>query len=147
MTSFRVTTILLVTIYVAILQTIESLNNASFRRKSSLQNSILFASKPVTITFEPSGKSIVAEQGALISDVAAKAGVFIPYKCKQGRCNSCEVRLNGRGKTINFMFFNRFYFTYRFELITVSAKACQKAQVPAGPTKTLSVVVVNKSPL
>lgn len=54
--------------------------------------------KPVTITFQPSGKQVIAEQGAILADLAAKAGVFIPYKCKSGRCNSCELRLNGRGK-------------------------------------------------
>eukprot|EP01031_Cornospumella_fuschlensis_P024176 gene24176-29238_t len=81
--------------------------------------------KPVTITFEPSGKTVVASQGDILADVAAKNGVYIPYKCKQGRCNSCELRLNGR----------------------VSAKACQKAAVPAGPTKTLFVAVVNTKPL
>ena len=58
----------------------------------------LFASKPVDVSFEPSGKSIVAEQGDLIEAVAKKAGVVIPFKCKQGRCNSCEVRLNGKGE-------------------------------------------------
>lgn len=58
----------------------------------------LFASKPVDVSFEPSGKKIVAEQGDLIEAVAKKAGVVIPFKCKQGRCNSCEVRLNGKGE-------------------------------------------------
>lgn len=57
----------------------------------------LSAVKPVTVSFEPSGKSIISEQGALIADVSKKAGVTIPYGCRQGRCNSCEVRLNGRG--------------------------------------------------
>eukprot|EP01036_Dinobryon_divergens_P022695 gene22695-30977_t len=85
----------------------------------------LFASKPVDVSFEPSGKKIVAEQGDLIEAVAKKAGVVIPFKCKQGRCNSCEVRLNGK----------------------VSAKVCQGAKIPAGPTKKLSIVVINKTPL
>ena len=85
----------------------------------------VYAGKPVEVTFEPAGKTIIAEQGELIEAVAKKAGVTIPFKCKQGRCNSCELRLNGR----------------------VSAKACQGAAVPGGPTKKLSVVVVNKKPL
>ena len=55
------------------------------------------AGKPVDVTFQPAGKIITAEQGDLIKDVAVKAGVFIPFKCKQGRCLSCEVRLNGKG--------------------------------------------------
>lgn len=57
--------------------------------------------KPVDVSFEPSGKKIVAEQGEVIEAVAKRAGVIIPFKCKQGRCNSCEVRLNGRGKLGN----------------------------------------------
>ena len=57
----------------------------------------LYAGKPVEVIFEPSGKKFVAEQGDVIADIAVKAGVTIPYKCKQGRCNSCELRLNGRG--------------------------------------------------
>lgn len=81
--------------------------------------------KPVEVTFEPAGKMVIAEQGDLLEAVAKKAGVVIPFKCKQGRCNSCEVRINGR----------------------VSAKVCQGAAVPGGPTKKLSVVVVNKKPL
>ena len=85
----------------------------------------VYAGKPVEVTFEPAGKTVIAEQGELIEAVAKKAGVTIPFKCKQGRCNSCELRLNGR----------------------VSAKACQGAAIPGGPTKKLSVVVVNKKPL
>jgi len=53
--------------------------------------------KPVDVTFEPAGKIIGAEQGELIEAVAKRAGVVIHFKCKQGRCMSCEVRLNGRG--------------------------------------------------
>mmetsp|Transcript_27494 Transcript_27494/g.27715 ORF Transcript_27494/g.27715 Transcript_27494/m.27715 type:complete len:124 (-) Transcript_27494:239-610(-) len=85
----------------------------------------LRAGKPVDVTFEGTGKSIVAAQGDLLETVAKKAGVYIPFKCKQGRCGSCEVRLNGR----------------------VTAKVCQKATVPQGPAKKLSVVVINKKPL
>lgn len=80
-----------------------STESYSFTTKRSLLPSILYrtslaAGKPVEITFEPSGKVVMAEQGDVIAEVAAKAGVYIPYKCKQGRCNSCELRLNGRGK-------------------------------------------------
>lgn len=86
---------------------------------------VLNAGKPVDVTFEPAGKSIVAEQGELIEAVAKRAAISIPFKCKQGRCNSCEVRLNGK----------------------VSAKVCQGAAIPGGPTKKLSIVVINKKPL
>lgn len=67
------------------------------QKKLNHRVNTLSAVKPVTVSFEPSGKSIISEQGALIADVAKKAGVNIPYGCRQGRCNSCEVRLNGRG--------------------------------------------------
>ena len=67
----------------------------------------LHASKPVEVSFEPSGKNVVAEQGDLIEKVAKNAGVIIPFKCKQGRCNSCEVRLNGKGNTDHSLFPNR----------------------------------------
>ena len=61
-------------------------------------SSRLFSGKPVTVKFDPSGKTVVANQGDIIADIAAKNGIVIPYKCKQGRCNSCELRLNGRGE-------------------------------------------------
>lgn len=70
----------------------------NYQRQLNYRVNTLSAVKPVTVSFEPSGKSIISEQGALIADVAKKAGVTIPYGCRQGRCNSCEVRLNGRGK-------------------------------------------------
>ena len=35
------------------------------------------------VKFEPSGKSVMAEQGDNIGDVAKKAGVNIPFNCKQ----------------------------------------------------------------
>jgi hypothetical protein len=85
----------------------------------------LHAGKPVDVTFTPSGKVIVAEQGDLIEVVAKKAGVVIPFKCKQGRCMSCEVRLNGK----------------------VSTRVCQGATIPSGPTKKLTIDVINKKPL
>lgn len=69
----------------------------NYHKQLNYRINTLSAVKPVTVSFEPSGKSIISEQGALIADVAKKAGVTIPYGCRQGRCNSCEVRLNGRG--------------------------------------------------
>ena len=39
--------------------------------------------KPVEVTFQPSGKVIMAEQGDKIEDIAKKNGVTIPFKCKQ----------------------------------------------------------------
>lgn len=91
-----------------------------------VRSSRLFGNgKPVEVSFEPSGKKVVAEQGDKLADVAKKAGVKVPYSCKQGRCTSCEVRVNGR----------------------VSAKLCQGYAIPTGPTKKLSVQVINTAPL
>ena len=42
--------------------------------------------KPVEITFEPAGKVVMAEQGDNLGDVAKKAGIKVPYNCKQVRC-------------------------------------------------------------
>ena len=39
--------------------------------------------KPVEITFEPAGKVAIAEQGDNLGDVAKKAGIKVPYNCKQ----------------------------------------------------------------
>ena len=41
--------------------------------------------KPVEITFEPAGKVVMAEQGDNLGDVAKKAGIKVPYNCKQVR--------------------------------------------------------------
>ena len=43
-------------------------------------NFFLNAGKPVDITFEGTGKTLVAEQGERIDIVAKRAGVFIPFK-------------------------------------------------------------------
>ena len=87
-------------IFFAIVSNVESfyyVNKVLVGIHSSSSRTLLNAGKPVSVSFEPSGKSIIAEQNDLIGDVAKKAGVNIPFGCKQGRCNSCEVRLNGRG--------------------------------------------------
>ena len=64
-------------------------------------HSSLYSTKQVEITFEGDNKkTVMGIQGELIESVAKKAGVYIPFKCKQGRCGSCEVRLNGRGPII-----------------------------------------------
>jgi hypothetical protein len=45
--------------------------------------------------------------------------------------------------------YSTLHFNLPFDLLIylVSAKACQKAKIPEGPTKVLSVTVVNKAPL
>eukprot|EP01039_Chlorochromonas_danica_P004121 gene4121-4516_t len=99
--------------------------NNSEKRESSGRHMVLFAEKPVTVTFDPSGKSVTAYQGDVLADVAKQANVYIPYKCKSGRCMSCELRLNGR----------------------VSVQACKNAQIPGGPTKNLRVQVMREKPV
>ena len=49
------------------------------------------------MTFEGKAGTFIAEQGELIENVAKRAKIKIPFGCKQARCKSCEVRLNGRG--------------------------------------------------
>eukprot|EP00636_Phaeomonas_parva_P001821 CAMPEP_0118887958 /NCGR_PEP_ID=MMETSP1163-20130328/25477_1 /TAXON_ID=124430 /ORGANISM="Phaeomonas parva, Strain CCMP2877" /LENGTH=114 /DNA_ID=CAMNT_0006826517 /DNA_START=27 /DNA_END=371 /DNA_ORIENTATION=- len=73
--------------------------------------------KQVEVTWENNGKTVTANQGEPIANVARRAGVKIKYDCKKGRCGSCEVRLNGRA----------------------SAKVCQGATIPFGPSKKLKI--------
>lgn len=68
--------------------TFNRVSNLSVLGKSCFQlehsNVILYGSgKPVEVTFQPSGKVIMAEQGDKIEDIAKKNGVNIPFKCKQ----------------------------------------------------------------
>lgn len=50
-----------------------------------------------------------------------QAGVRIKFDCKNGRCGTCTVRLNGRA----------------------AAKICQGARIPGGATKSLSITLDN----
>lgn len=76
----------------------------------------------VTVTFPQKGnKKVVCQQGTPIGTVAQKAGVRIKFDCKNGRCGTCTVRLNGRA----------------------AAKICQGAKIPGGATKSLSITLDN----
>lgn len=101
------------------IQSYHNLNIIGYNRINK-QYLKLNAGKPVNVSFEPSGKSIITEQNELIADVAKKAGVIIPFGCKQGRCNSCEVRLNGRGYIyIYYILINIYTYCYIYSYIYI----------------------------
>ena len=55
------------------------------------------------------------------SPLFGQAGLRVKFDCKNGRCATCQVRLNGRA----------------------AAKICQGATVPGGATKRLSITLDN----
>ena len=72
------------------------------------------------MTFPQKGnKKVVCQQGDPLGKVCSKAGVRIKFDCKNGRCGTCQVRLNGRS----------------------AAKICQGATVPGGATKKLAITL------
>ncbi|EOD16684.1 hypothetical protein EMIHUDRAFT_435876 [Emiliania huxleyi CCMP1516] len=76
----------------------------------------------VEVTFPQKGNKVVyAQQGDNIGKVAAKAGLRIKFDCKNGRCGTCQVRLNGRA----------------------AAKVCQGATIPGGATRKLKITLDN----
>merc|ERR1712194_196197 len=83
------------------------------------------ASQPkgqVEVTFpQKGGKVVKAMQGDAIGKVCQKAGVKIKFDCKNGRCATCQVSINGRSK----------------------AKVCQGAKVPGGATKKITITLDN----
>ena len=48
------------------------------------------------VVFQPQNVMTMARAGAPLSEVAAQANVFIRYKCKQGKCKTCSVNINGK---------------------------------------------------
>jgi CDP-4-dehydro-6-deoxyglucose reductase len=46
-----------------------------------------------TITVRPSGRHFVSSEGEVILDAAIRAGVELPYTCRDGACGSCKCRL------------------------------------------------------
>jgi hypothetical protein len=76
----------------------------------------------VEVTFPQKGnKKIMAKQGEPLGKVISRGGLRIKFDCKNGRCATCQVRLNGRA----------------------AAKVCQGATIPGGATKKLSIVLDN----
>ena len=76
----------------------------------------------VTVSFpQKGGKQVTAQQGEALGKVISRAGVRVKFDCKNGRCGTCQVSINGRSK----------------------AKICQGPKVPAGATKSLSITLDN----
>jgi len=48
---------------------------------------------PLTITVLPSGKKFLAEPGEFVLDAGLRAGIVLPYGCKNGACGSCRARV------------------------------------------------------
>jgi CDP-4-dehydro-6-deoxyglucose reductase len=46
-----------------------------------------------TILLQPSGQTIVAEEGETVLDAALRAGQVLPYSCRNGSCGSCKGRI------------------------------------------------------
>ena len=51
----------------------------------------------VEITF-PNGKKTKAAAGSSLKDAAKKAGFSPNYGCEEGKCGSCELKVNGKTK-------------------------------------------------
>lgn len=49
-------------------------------------------SPPFQITVQPSGRSFVAAPGETLLGAAIRAGVGLPYGCKDGACGSCKCK-------------------------------------------------------
>ena len=74
----------------------------------------------VEVTFPQKGNKVVkAMQGDPIGKVCQKAGVRVKFDCKNGRCGTCQVSINGRSK----------------------AKVCQGAVVPGGATRKIKITL------
>eukprot|EP00316_Scyphosphaera_apsteinii_P025127 CAMPEP_0119308752 /NCGR_PEP_ID=MMETSP1333-20130426/12672_1 /TAXON_ID=418940 /ORGANISM="Scyphosphaera apsteinii, Strain RCC1455" /LENGTH=148 /DNA_ID=CAMNT_0007312593 /DNA_START=18 /DNA_END=464 /DNA_ORIENTATION=+ len=75
----------------------------------------------VEVEFPQKGKKVIAKQGEALGAVAKRAGIRIKFDCKNGRCATCQVKLNGRA----------------------AAKVCQGAKVPGGATRKLKITLDN----
>jgi len=76
----------------------------------------------VEVTFPQKGNKVVlAKQGEPLGKVISRAGLRVKFDCKNGRCGTCQVRLNGRSVT----------------------KICQGGTVPGGATRKLKITLDN----
>jgi CDP-4-dehydro-6-deoxyglucose reductase, E3 len=46
-----------------------------------------------TITVRPANKTFTCEEGQSVLDAAQKAGIILPYGCKNGACGSCKGKI------------------------------------------------------
>ena len=49
-------------------------------------------SSPFQVTVQPSGRSFMAQPGETLLGAAIRAGVGLPYGCKDGACGSCKCK-------------------------------------------------------
>lgn len=71
--------------------------NAYYNQIIPKKSSIIRASKDImTIEFLPDDKKIECKLDEKLSDVALRANVEIPYKCRKGECGTCEVKVAGK---------------------------------------------------
>ena len=104
---------------------IQNARDADFARRQDrlAQRQAGAASAPkgqVEVTFpQKGGKVVKAMQGDPIGKVCQKAGVRVKFDCKNGRCGTCQVSINGRSK----------------------AKVCQGAVVPGGATRKIKITL------
>ena len=76
----------------------------------------------VEVTFPQKGnKVVIAKQGEPLGKVIGRGGLKVKFDCKNGRCGTCQVKLNGRA----------------------AAKVCQGATVPGGATRKLKITLDN----
>ena len=105
----------------------KSARDADFeRRQGKLQDRRAKAAQQpkgtVECTFPQKGNKVVlAKQGEPLGKVVSRAGLRVKFDCKNGRCGTCQVRLNGRA----------------------AAKICQGATVPGGATRKLKITLDN----
>jgi len=104
-----------------------SARDADFARRQeklkARQNKAAQAPKgQVSVSFpQKGGKTVTAKQGEDLAKVINRAGLRVKFDCRNGRCGTCQVRLNGRA----------------------AVKICQGAKVPGGATRKLSVILDN----
>lgn len=51
----------------------------------------------VEVTF-PNNKKVKVAAGSALKDAAIKAGFAPNYGCEEGKCGSCELKVNGKTK-------------------------------------------------
>jgi len=76
----------------------------------------------VEVTFPQKGnKVVIAKQGEALGKVVSRGGLRVKFDCKNGRCGTCQVRLNGRS----------------------AVKVCQGGVIPGGATRKLTITLDN----
>ena len=57
-----------------------------------LSTLVISPASPFQVTIQPSGRSFAAEPGDTLLAAAIRAGVGLPYGCKDGACGSCKCK-------------------------------------------------------